>query len=220
MQEAALQRVDRLERAGFVLDQCVHRLVAQRPCLFRRGARQVITDRQDAFAHPLIKHMLVFDLAVIPVLPAIVSLLDTLAFGHAKGLFERGLQVGPEHLGHIATDQRGGGPATGQQHAFCIDHKHIAVLVDELALTAEGGERLVTLLVVVRQGFFQQGLGGLGIRFLCRGGMHLAATQQQQPGESEQSLHLPVPRSCWCAKSVDGWRQIRRVWSAGICRPG
>ena len=72
-----------------------------------------------------------------------------------------------------------------------VDHEHIAVVVDEFALSAEGGKRLVAVALVVGQGFFQQRLGRLGVFILSRCGVHLAETQQQQPGESEHCLHYP-----------------------------
>ena len=63
-------------------------------------------------------------------------------------------------------------------------------MIDELALAAERREGLVTVGLVVGQGFSQQGLGGLGV-LTRRVGVHLAETQQQQPGGAEQSLHVP-----------------------------
>ena len=135
--------------------------------------------------------MLVFDLAIVPVLPTIVGLLDALAFRHLERILEGLAQIRPEDFGYIAADQGGRGAPAGQQHALCVDHKHIAVVVDEFALPAEGGKRLVAVALVVGQGFFQQRLGRLGVFILSRCSVHLAETQQQQPGESEQSLHYP-----------------------------
>ncbi|MCY1369000.1 hypothetical protein D9M69_560160 [compost metagenome] len=99
--------------------------------------------------------MLALDLAVIPVLPAIFRLLNAIAFRHFQGVLESFLQIRPEHLRHVPANQRRRRPATGEHHALGVEHEDITVLVDKLTLAAECRQRLVTILVVVGQGFFQ-----------------------------------------------------------------
>ncbi|MNI34308.1 hypothetical protein D3C73_882970 [compost metagenome] len=123
--------------------------------------------------------MLALDLAVGPVLPTVFRLLDAIALGRFQRLLEGLLQIRPEHIRHIAANQRRRGPAAGEHHTLGINHEDIPVLIDELALAAERGEGLVAIVVVVGQGLFQQGDGGLAVSLFRLSRLNLAQAHQQ-----------------------------------------
>lgn len=135
--------------------------------------------------------MLAFDLAVGPVLPAIFGLLNAIALRHVQGVFEGFLQIRPEHIGHITANQRRRRPAAGEHHALGVDHEHVTILVDKLTLPTESSEGLVAMVVVVRQGFFQQGFGSLAVVLFRAGGLNLAKTQQKHHAQQGQPMQKP-----------------------------
>ncbi|MNN63280.1 hypothetical protein D3C81_1786480 [compost metagenome] len=106
LQVAALERIDRGQRALLVFAQISRRFVEQRLGLLGRRSRQVVTHRQNPLADALIKHMLTLDLAVRPVLPTILCLLDAVAFRHFQRVLEGFLQIRAEDFTDVTTDQR------------------------------------------------------------------------------------------------------------------
>ncbi|MNE79017.1 hypothetical protein D3C80_1754670 [compost metagenome] len=106
-------------------------------------------------------------------------MLDAIALGRFQRILEGLLQIRPEHIRHIPANQRRRRPAAGEHHTLGIDNEDIPVLIDELALAAERGKGLVAIVVVVGQGLFQQGDGGLAVSHLRLGRLNLAQAHQQ-----------------------------------------
>ncbi|MNG06722.1 hypothetical protein D3C84_899800 [compost metagenome] len=50
--------------------------------------------------------MLALDLAVLPVLPTVLGLLDAAGLGGFQGVLEGFAQVRAQHFGHVSPDQR------------------------------------------------------------------------------------------------------------------
>ncbi|MNI54798.1 hypothetical protein D3C73_1097120 [compost metagenome] len=135
--------------------------------------------------------MLALDLAVIPVLPAIFRLLNAIALRHLQGVLESFLQIRSKHLRHVPANQRRRRPATGEHHALGVEHKDITVLVDKFTLSTERRQRLVAILVVVGQGFFQQGNGRLAVVLFRPGGLRLAQAQQKHAAQQGKPMQKP-----------------------------
>ncbi|MNQ92068.1 hypothetical protein D3C85_1074760 [compost metagenome] len=156
-----------------------------------RSPWQVVADRQDPLADPLVEHMLALNPAVRPVLPTVIGLLNAVPLRHQQGVLEGFLQVRPQHLGHVPPNQCRRWPATGEHDAVGIDHKDIHVLDHKLALAAERGKRLVAIVVVIGQGFFQQGQRGLVLRLRLPGRLGLPQAHHQQPAQQGDLLRKP-----------------------------
>ncbi|MNW05140.1 hypothetical protein D3C71_2013440 [compost metagenome] len=72
-----------------------------------------------------------------------------------------------------------------------VDDEDIAVFINELALTAKGREGFVTIVVVIGQGFFQQGDGGLAVVLIRSGRLRLGEAQHKHEAQHSEPLHKP-----------------------------